>query len=160
MGTSERDTAIRARYYAGESAIELGADYGLSRSQIHRIVAAGVPDGYDDDDLDDAGGMLVLDDYEPIPPFVFVGMADPQDRNGRPLVDGNGHPFPPGPRAIDGNGASVSNPELEIYRWCVHAEVDGDSDGAEWVRADWARQLAEAGVSYDDERGRWVQTRP
>ena len=43
--TRERDERIRERYAAGESAIELGLEYGLSRSQIHRIVAAGPPPG-------------------------------------------------------------------------------------------------------------------
>src|SRR5262249_27576247 len=37
-------------------------------------------------------------------------------------------------------------PELDIWRWCAHADAEGDSAGAERVRDDWARQLAEAGV--------------
>lgn len=153
IDTTDRDTAIRREYYAGRSAIELGTEYGLSRSQVHRIVAAGPPD--DDLDDDDNGGGY--DDYEPVPPFVFVGMAAPEDYKGNPLCDGYGRPFPPGPRAVDGRGVSVPNPELDIYRWCAHADAEGDSEGAQRVRDEWARQLAGAGVRYDDDRGRWVQ---
>jgi hypothetical protein len=154
--TDERDARIRTEYYAGTSAIELGVEYGLSRSQIHRIVAAGPPvNGYSDDDLDDED-VFGVDDYEPVPPFVFVGLATPEDHKGNPLGDGNGRVFGPGPRAIDGRGVSVSNPELEIWRWCTHAEAEGDFDAAERVRADWPGQLAAAGVRCD-ERGRWVQ---
>ena len=65
--TDERDARIRTEYYAGTSAIELGVEYGLSRSQIHRIVAAGPPvNGYSDDDLDDED-VFGVDDYEPVP---------------------------------------------------------------------------------------------
>ena len=38
-----RDVDIREQYHAGRSAIELGAELGLSRSQNHRIVATGPP---------------------------------------------------------------------------------------------------------------------
>lgn len=54
----ERDAYIRAQYYAGRSAIELGAELRLSRSQVHRIVAAGPP--ANDADTDAAG-----DDEDP-----------------------------------------------------------------------------------------------
>jgi hypothetical protein len=127
----------------------LGASLGAVQRALKRHQQA---DEYDDDEL--AGA---LDDYEPVPPFVFVGLAVAEDRKGNPLKDGNGHVFLPEPRAVDGRGVSVSNPELDIYRWCAHADAEGDSEGATRVRAEWARQLAEAGVRYDDDRGRWVQ---
>lgn len=49
----------------------------------------------------------------------------------------------------------MPNPELDVWRWCAHRRAEGDYDAAEAVEADWAAQLAAAGVSYDDERGRW-----
>jgi hypothetical protein len=118
---------------------------GLSRMKVHRTLTA-VPeaDGYDDED-DDGG---VYDDYEPVPPFTFVGLALAED--------GNGRPFGPCPRAVDGRGVSVPNPELDMWRWCAHARAEGDDGAAEAVEADWARQLDAAGVSCDD-RGRWRQ---
>jgi hypothetical protein len=126
---------------------------GLSRMKVHRTLTA-VPDDWDDDEGDEDRGRF--DDYEPVPPFRFVGLATPEDRRGNPLKDGNGRVFPPSPRALDGRGVSVPNPDLEIWRWCAHAHGERDSEGAERVPADWARQLAEAGV-WCDERGRWVQ---
>jgi hypothetical protein len=84
------------------------------------------------------------DSYEPVPPFTFVGLVLAEDRKGNPLRDGNGRAFPPSPRAVDGRGVSVPNPELDIWRWCAHADAEGDFDAAERVRADWAGQLAAA----------------
>jgi hypothetical protein len=102
---------------------------GLSRMKVHRTLTA-VPeaDGYDDED-DEAGPF---DDYEPVPPFVFVGLAVAEDAS-NPLKDANGRPFGPGPRAVHGRGASVPNPELDIWRWCADADAEGDHEGAERV---------------------------
>lgn len=130
---------------------------GLSRMKVHRtltMLTLTVPD-WDDDEGDDPDAGP-FDDYEPIPPFRFVGLALAEDRRGNPLRDANGHPFGPAPRAVDGRGVSVPNPELDIWRWCAHADAEGDFDAAERVRADWAGQLAAARVRCD-ERGRWVQ---
>jgi hypothetical protein len=162
MNNGERDARIVALHERGWTVRAIAAEVGLSPTRVHQVIAAAVivVDDTEDDDPDVFDDNAVpYDIYEPIPRFVFVGLAIPEDRRGEPLRNGDGVVFAPAPRAIDGNGVSVSNPELEIYRWCVHAEVDGDSDGAERVRTDWARQLEEAGVSYDDERGRWIQAR-
>ena len=125
---------------------------GPSRMKVHRtLTLVTVP--VDDAEDEDGGGY---DDYEPVPPFVFVGLALAEDAKGNPLKDGNGRPFGPGPRAIDGRSVSVGNPELELWRWCAHARAEGRDDEAEAVEADWARQLTEAGV-WCDESGRWRQ---
>jgi hypothetical protein len=53
MSIEDRDYFIRQAYYdEGRSAVELAVEWDLSRSQIHRIVAAG-PSAADDDDSDD-----------------------------------------------------------------------------------------------------------
>jgi hypothetical protein len=103
---------------------------GLSRSAVHRRVsrlAEAEADVYDDEDGDEDAGPY--DDYEPVAPFRFVGLAIPEDRRGNPLKDSNGRVFPPSPRALDGRGVSVGNPDLEIWRWCAHADAEGDSEG-------------------------------
>jgi hypothetical protein len=87
----------------------------------------------DDDDGDDdyaEADAVPYDSYEPVPPFVFVGLTLAEDAKGNPLKDRNGRPFGAGPRAVDGRGVSVPNPELEIYRWRAHADAEGDPDGA------------------------------
>jgi hypothetical protein len=144
----------------GHSFRAIAAALGASLGAVQRAwkrhetgLTVTVDDYGDDDDEPEAGPF---DDYEPVPRFVFVGLATPEDRKGNPLKDGNGHVFPPSPRAIDGRGVSVPNPDLEIWRWCAHADAEGDYEAAERVRADWAGQLAAAGVRCDD-RGRWVQ---
>ena len=145
---------VYALHREGFSIRAIADRLGLSRMKVHRTLTA-VPeaDGYDDED-DDGGG--VYDDYEPVPPFTFVGLALAEDAKGNPLKNGNGRQFGPCPRAVDGRGASVPNPELDMWRWCAHARAEGDDAAAEAVEADWARQLAEAGVSC--ESGRWRQT--
>jgi len=168
--TRAHDEAIvRELQGRGLSIRAIAKQAGFSRPKVDRILARlARPSGADDTgmsitvDDDDCGDdyaqpeALPGDDYEPVAPFRFVGLATPEDRHGDPLKDGNGRVFPPSPRAVDGRGVSVSNPELEIWRWCVHTEAEGDPDAAERVRADWAGQLAAARVRCD-ERGRWVQ---
>ena len=82
-GTEERDAYIRAQYYAGRSAIELGAGCGLSRSQIHRILAAGPRDDYEDDET--LGRLIRMDDLGDV-------VEDPDGctagGSGRPIDDG------------------------------------------------------------------------
>jgi hypothetical protein len=155
MLDSEQVAALRAEGHSFRAiAILLGASLGaVQRALKRRADAEAVKYGYDDEDDPDA---LPGDDYEPIAQFVFVGLAVPEDRRGEPLRDGNGRVFGPCPRAVDGRGVSVGNPDLEMWRWCAHARAEGDYEAAEAVEADWARQLAAAGVSCD-ESGRWRQ---
>jgi hypothetical protein len=159
----ERDELIWQWHCEGRSVRAIAAAVNLSPTQTYRIVTAMAElyegtDELDDDDEDDDedDDFIAGDDYEPVPPFLYVGMARPEDRKGNPLKDLNGRRFPRAPRAVDGRGTAVANPELEVLRWCMHAEAEGDYVGAERVRADWERQLTEAGVRRDD-RGRWVQ---
>jgi len=166
---AHEDALVRELYGQGASIRAIAKRTGFSRPKVDRILARlarpfGADDGgglsmtVDDDGDDDYAEPEALpgDDYEPIAPFTFVGLAVPEDRRGEPLRDGNGRVFPPGPRAVDGRGVSVPNPELEMWRWCAHARAEGDYDEAEAIEADWARQLAEAVVSCD-ESGRWRQ---
>jgi hypothetical protein len=151
MLDAEHVARLRAEGHSFRAiAAHLGASLGAVQRALARHRAA---DEYDDDEDDDGG---VFDDYEPVPPFVFVGLAVAEDAKGNPLKDGNGRPFGPGPRAVDGRGVSVGNPELDVFRWCAHARAEGDDAGAEAVEADWARQLGAAGV-WCDESGRWRQ---
>jgi hypothetical protein len=152
MLDSEQVAALRAEGHSFRAIARLlDASLGAVQRALWRHRAeADEYDEYGDGD-EDAGPF---DDYEPVAPFRFVGLAVPVDRKGDPLKDGNGRPFPPSPRALDGNGVSVPNPDLEIWRWCAHARADGDDDGAERCEADWQRQLADAGV-WCDESGRW-----
>lgn len=63
----ERDDYIRQLRADGWTAIEIGDEVGLSRSQVHRILAVvGDPARGDDDDLDDTAGRLALMDAEPV----------------------------------------------------------------------------------------------
>jgi hypothetical protein len=159
MLDSEHVAALRAEGHSFRAiAAALGASLGAVQRAVkrHDTGLRVTVDDYGPDDDDTEPGPY--DDYEPQAPFLFVGLAVPEDRKGNPLKDGNGRVFPPSPRAIDGRGVSVGNPELDIWRWCAHADAEGDSEGAERVRTDWARQLAEAGVFHDDARCRWVQT--
>jgi hypothetical protein len=153
MLDGEQVAALRAE---GHSFRAIARLLDASLGAVQRALWRHRADEYDEyDDGDEDAGPY--DDYEPVAPFRFVGLAVPEDRRGNPLKDGNGRPFGPSPRALDGNGVSVPNPELEIWRWCAHARADGDDDGAERCEADWAAQLAAAGV-YEDERGRWIDT--
>jgi hypothetical protein len=158
MLDAEHVAALRADGHSFRAiAAALGASLGAVQRAVKRHqggLTVRVDDyGDDDDESDDAAPY---DDYEPIAPFVFVGLAAPEDRKGNPLKDGNGRPFGPAPRAMDGRGVSVPNPELDVFRWCAHARAEGDDAGAEACEADWARQLAAAGV-WCDESGRWRQ---
>jgi hypothetical protein len=102
---------------------------GASREDVHELAPAGAVDSGDcrggagafdgpsladgcsqadeyDGDYDDDADAGPFDDYEPVPPFVFVGLATPEDPKGEPLKDEHGRPFPPSPRAVDGRGVS------------------------------------------------------
>jgi hypothetical protein len=137
-------------------AAALGASLGAVQraAKRHETGLTVTVDDYGPDDDDAEAGPF--DDYEPIAPFTFVGLAVAEDRKGNPLKDGNGRPFGPSPRAVDGRGVSVGNPELDLWRWCAHERAEGRYDEAEAVEADWARQLDAAGV-WCDESGRWRQ---
>jgi hypothetical protein len=155
MLDSEHVARLRADGHSFRAiAAHLGASLGAVQRAWKRHTEAQADPWGDYDDTEAEAGPY--DDYEPVPPFVFVGLAVPEDRKGNPLKDGNGRPFGPGPRAVDGRGVSVSNPELDVFRWCAHTDAEGDPEAAERVRADWARQLAAAGVSCDAS-GRWIQ---
>lgn len=123
MGT-ERDAYIRAQYYAGRSAIELGAELGLSRSQVHRIVAVGPPP----DDADDDQGTEVLLDSDGervvVPPLTYVGT---EGHNGKAYA-----------RWVDTVGPVN---ELEIWRHRFRNGSEGDAE----LEADMDRQLLAAG---------------
>jgi hypothetical protein len=168
---AHEESLVRELYGQGESIRAIAKRAGFSRPKVDRILGrlglgprlfgadddAGLSIRVDDHgDDEDETEAPPYDDYEPVPPFAFVGLAVVEDRRGDPLKDGNGRPFGPAPRAIDGRGVLVGNPELDMWRWCAHARAEGDYDAAEAVEADWARQLAEAGVSCD-ESGRWRQ---
>jgi hypothetical protein len=164
-GTKAHDEAIvRELRGRGLSIRGIAKQAGFSRPKVDRILArlgmrdTGLRITVDDDGDDDHAEPEALpgDDYEPVAPFRFVGLATPEDRRGEPLCDEHGRPFPLSPRAVDGRGVSVSNPELEIWRWCAHADAEGHHGEAERCEADWARQLADAGVSQD-ESGGWRQ---
>src|SRR5262245_61480546 len=132
----ERDELIWQWHCDGRSVRAIAAAVELSPSYVHRIITAMAElydgDAGDADDVDDAedGDPIPGDDYEPIPPFTFTGLARPEDRRGNPLRDLDRHRFPPAPRAVDGRGIAVGNPELEVLRWCQHAEAEGDYEGA------------------------------
>jgi hypothetical protein len=160
MLDAEHVAALRADGHSFRAiAAALGASLGAVQRALrrHEDGLTVRVDDYGPDDEDEADEAGPYDDYEPVAPFTFVGLAVPEDRKGNPLKDGNGRPFGPSPRAIDGRSVSVGNPELELWRWCAHARAEGRDDEAEAVEADWARQLTEAGV-WCDESGRWRQT--
>jgi DNA-binding IclR family transcriptional regulator len=67
---------VHALHRQGFSIRAIADRLGLSRMKVHRtLTAVAESDGYDDED-DDGG---VYDDYEPVPPFVFVGLAVAED---------------------------------------------------------------------------------
>jgi hypothetical protein len=149
MGTvnAERDEQIRRAYYAGTSAIELGATHGLSRSQVHRIVAAGPPDvdDFDDDDFDEDDEGLC--EPEPTPPFTYCGTELVR------LVGKKGDEL----RAVkaerwtDANGRACS--ELDLYRASAHPAGEGDYERSDAIRA-------QIDAERERWRQRWGETRP
>ena len=138
-----RDAHIREQYYAGRSAIELGAELGLSRSQIHRIAAAGPPGTDDDDEYDDltADELIRLDadeDEYPPPPWTFCGVeleSLPMGRGEQPrLVECE--------RWITADGRPVN--ALDMYRWRMYEANEHDNaEGVRAVEADMERQRRE-----------------
>jgi hypothetical protein len=103
----ERDEYIGQLRAAGWSAIEIAEEVGLSRSQVHRILATvgdaarGDLDTAADwaDDADGAGELALdaTEDYVAVAPFEFVGIGDRDEE-----------------RFLDANGRSCSM--LDVYR--------------------------------------------
>jgi hypothetical protein len=103
-GASRGD--VHELHRQGRSIRAIAEALGLARSTVHRWLTA-VPEADEyDGDYDDDADAGPFDDYEPVPPFVFVGLATPEDPKGEPLKDEHGRPFPPSPRAVDGRGVS------------------------------------------------------
>ena len=72
----DRDAEIRQLRADGWTAVEIADAAGLSRSQVHRILAVvGDPARGDDDDdeLDDEGTEVVEEVEYPPPPWTFCG---------------------------------------------------------------------------------------
>jgi hypothetical protein len=132
-----RDQEIQQLYYTqGWSAIEIGAEYGLSRSRVHRIVAAGPPH----EDLDDEGEAVMLggDCYEPVPPFTYCATETVITR-----LPGDDHPTAQEvERWTDVNGWSCS--VLDLYRAVQHPAGEGRYEEADAIQA-----------QIDAERQRW-----
>ena len=124
----------------------------MSRSQVHRIVANGPPDGeddYDETDLDD-------DPERPLAePFTFVGLATVEDYRGRPCVDSTGVGWACNALAVD-QQSLVRRAGSYRHRQYLEHECD-DPEGAKRVVEECYAQLERAGVRYDERRKRWVQ---
>lgn len=124
----DRDERIRRQYANGWSAIEIADDEGLSRSQVHRILAAAPPP-------DDAEPTVMADDdedddYEPQPPLTFVGVD--------PGVGLNVDDW----RYVDSAGVSVSS--CQVYRCIQRLQSDDRWDDADEIEADLERQYEAA----------------
>jgi hypothetical protein len=76
----KRDERIRALQRDGYSIRAMARELGLSRSRVQQILADPTADY---DDADDADGrqyaLLGVEDFEPQPPFRFIGMDEPDD---------------------------------------------------------------------------------
>jgi hypothetical protein len=139
----ERDEYIGQLRAAGWSAIEIAEEVGLSRSQVHRILAVVgdaargdlANDDGDDPWTDDVGAVALLDaedDYQPVGPFRFVGLGERSEE-----------------RFLDGNGRSCSM--LDIWR----SDFDGGSEDKGYL-ADAQSQIEAAGYRrVDNGDGRW-----
>jgi hypothetical protein len=113
---AHEESLVRELWGQGLSIRQIAKQAGFSRPKVDRILAR-IPRPFgaddtglsitkdDDDELDDdygdGGGY---DDYEPVPPFRFVGLAVVEDRRGNPLKDSNGRPFGRRPSATSGRG--------------------------------------------------------
>jgi hypothetical protein len=122
---------------------------GLSRSSVHRRLAAAANDLADDD-----GGGRFEDPYQPIPrtrSAVSRRWSSP-DRHDDPRTG-------QAERYLDAKGVPCT--VLDIWRWCTYAEAEReDYAGADAVRDDIERQIAAAGwvqVSTGDGYWRWEQ---
>jgi hypothetical protein len=150
MDVDERDAYICELRRGGWSAMEIADEVGLSRSQVHRILAAGADE--DDDELarltrmnsdidpDDPEGNMVN------PPLTFVG------------IEFEGNPCGVA-RVMDAAGRHVD--ELRLYRWKWHYDGDGHDAEREAVLADLDRQIAAQGWRQErDGYGHmaWVQS--
>ena len=134
--SDERDEYIRELYAGGWSAIEIGLETGLSRSQVHRVVAAGPPPPTDDDDFDAEvvrlAAMDSVDDDGVVRDWpvtctgivVGVGAAACEIR----WLDARGRP----------------RSELHVYRGLQELDNAGRYDEADVQRADIDRQIADA----------------
>jgi hypothetical protein len=113
---------------------------------VHRIILAAEGDDLDldeDDDLDSTELALLdasADDYQPVPPFTFVG-----------IVPGDGIKTKDDWRYMDAADHSVS--ALDIYRFCAELEEDDRYDESAAIEADLERQYAEAGLRRVDHIG-------
>jgi hypothetical protein len=136
-----RDPHIVYLHGQGRSIRSIAREVGLSRSQVHRILAA------DADDDDARLALMDVDDADPDdpegdrvdPPLVFVG------------IDFEG--FPRGvERVLDAAGRHVDG--LRLYRWRQHHDGDGHDAELEAAEADLARQIAAQGLGAGANRGR------
>lgn len=115
---------------------------GLSKSTVHRILAA-VGTDFSADDPDDLDGVALLDtedaDVPMLPPFVFVGMEpvvleQPGCDGGQPAWE---------ERFLDAHGRSCTR--QDVYRARAELEERDDYDAAVVMKEDVERQIAEAG---------------
>ena len=135
---ADRDEYIRELRAGGWSVIEIADEVGLSRSQVHRILAA-APPGDDGDELDiderdiDGGELALLgasgsrDERELVPPIQFVGVVRG--------VDGMGDEW----RYVDAVG-SVSG--LELYRYRQMLDREGRTEELAELEAALDEQIA------------------
>jgi hypothetical protein len=146
MDTSDRDQQIYELRADGWSAIEIAEAMGLSRSQVHRILAVGnghaVPERDDDGTeervsaMDDARGSS--DDFTP--PFTVVGAEWVEWVN-----KGYDHAKTSlEPRYVDGAGRSVN--ALGLYRTLARLSAEHGYAYTDKIRADLKRQRAEQGL--------------
>lgn len=155
MDVDERDAYIAELRRGGWSAMEIADEVGLSRSQVHRILAAVADE--DDDELDELARLTRMDAGDDPddpddpegnmvdPPLTFVGIDFTDDPRGEE-------------RVMDAAGRHVD--ALRLYRWRWHHEGDGHDAEREAVLADLARQIAAAGWRQEhDGSGHlvWVQ---
>lgn len=132
----DRDVYIWQLRAEGWSAVEIADEVGLSRSQVHRILAAAPPPEDDELDLDeddlDAADLALLtaddDDYEPVPPIRFVGIVL-GDRNRKDDW-----------RYVDSAAHSISS--LDLYRYTQELNNSGREAEHDALEADRNRQYA------------------
>jgi hypothetical protein len=118
--SDERDRRVRRLYRSGVPAVLIGVEVGLSRSQVHRIVAAG-------DDADDVDDDLTAEELstlaaaeaepDPVPPLRYCGM-----RAG--LTDGR---VSHDPVVVDATGREID--PLTLWRFKYTLGEAGDFEG-------------------------------
>lgn len=129
----ERDGRIREQYANGWSAVEIADDEGLSRSQVHRILAAAPDDDDDDSEPTAADRYDARDDHEPVLPIRFVG-----------ITRGNGIDVHDDWRYLDAEGYSVS--ALTLHRFLRDMDAEDNWSG---VRTDAINAALEAQYQAD-----------